>query len=410
MKHAGIVFAVALLFAFGAEAQLFMVKGRTYPVGPNPCAIACADLNGDDYLDIVTADRGTLTDTREQRPANDELSILLGGADLGFEKLHPSLKTDFGPYAVVLANIDAMKWPDIVVASFHATRGHPISLFLNLKPEGIFRPIEFAVPLDKLDYARHRDGDNQPIFTLPGITSIAVQDLNGDGLRDLVATAWSCDSILVFSGHAENHFAPPVHFAAPGGPRDLVLADFDGDNANDLAVAMYSTGEIALWRGNAKGEFMPVGRFSTRGRLPVALAAADFNGDAKRDLAVAHCHADDSLVVFYGDGNFGFSLSQEILLAPDRERIEAEIRDVIAEDINGDGRPDLVAACHASREVVVCVNQESGGTPPRFAMERYTFPEGRPRAVCTGDFDRNGSKDIAVALWDANAVGLMIRR
>jgi hypothetical protein len=410
MKRLFFLLVWAQIMILDAQAQLFMVKGRTYPVGPNPCAIACADLNGDDYLDIVTTDRGILTDTREQRPANDELSILLGGADLGFEKLHPSLKTDFGPYAVVLANIDAMKWPDIIVASFHATRGHPVSLFLNLKPEGIFRPYEFAVPLDKLDYARHRDGDNQPIFTLPGITALAVQDLNGDGLRDLVATAWSCDSIFVFSGHAETYFAAPVHFAAPGGPRDLVLADFNADNATDMAVAMYATGEIALWRGNPKGEFTPAGRFPTRGRLPVAIATADFDGDGRRDLAVAHGHADDSIVVFYGDGNFGFSISQEILLAPERERIEAEIRDLVAEDVSGDGRADLVAACHASREVAVCVNQEAAGGLPRFAIERYTFPEGRPRAICTGDFDRNGSKDLAVALWDVNAVGLMIRR
>ena len=41
--------------------------------------------------------------------------------------------------------------------------------------------------------------------------------------------------------------------------------------------------------------------------------------------------------MFYGDGGFEFSISQEIMLGKDRQILEHEIRDVVVHDINGDG-------------------------------------------------------------------------
>ncbi|MDP2324874.1 MAG: VCBS repeat-containing protein, partial [Gammaproteobacteria bacterium] len=98
------------------------IRPQEFSVGPNPSAIVAVDINGDGLPEIITADRGELSDLREERPANDELSLLIAKGDLKYEKHHPSLKTDFGPYAIAVANIDAHKWPDILVGNFHAAR------------------------------------------------------------------------------------------------------------------------------------------------------------------------------------------------------------------------------------------------------------------------------------------------
>jgi len=353
-----------------ATADTFF-RSATIPVGPNPSAVAAADLNDDGLPDIVTADRGVLTEPREERPANDELSVLLAQEPLEYERYHPSLKSGFAPYAIAIANIDALKWPDIVVANFHAVRQRHIALFLNLKNEGIFKPVTFEIPVEGLSYHQHRDGDNVPLFTKPGLTAVRIRDFDGDSLRDLVAASWSSDVLVYMPGHAEKYFGAPRFLEAPGAPRDLDLADFDGDGNTDLVVCLYATGEAALWRGDGAGGFEEIERITTRGRLPAQVRAADFNNDGHQDFAVAQIYTEDSVVICYGDGEFGFSVSQELALGEDRDVLEHEIRDLAVADFDNNGRPDLAAACFASQQVAVFMNRSEGtGLPQRYERER----------------------------------------
>lgn len=399
------------LLACDARAQMLELS-RSFRIGPNPRDIVAADLNGDNWPEIITADTGVLADGREERPANDELSLLMAQGNLEYVKHHPSLKTGFAPYGIAVANIDELKMPDIVVVSFLEVRHRDITLYRNL-PDGLFETIDFRVPDEGLTYCRHLDGDSQPIFTKPGLTSLVIDDLNGDGYRDIVTTAWSCDALVFVPGDPKPkvYFGPPKYFMAPGGPRDVKLADFDKDGLKDLAVVYHTTGEIGLWRGDGQGNFQEVTRFPTRGRLPNDLQVADMDSDGIPDLIVSHQHTDDSVVVFYGDGGFEFSVSQEVLLGEQRNVLEKEIRDMIVEDLTGDGRPEIAAACFASSEVAVLINQgSSGAKAQQFRTEAYTIKEGRPRAVCAADFNQDKKRDLAVALWEPDTVLLMLQR
>ena len=384
------------------------MPAKLTPVGPNPSAIACRDLNDDGYMDIVTADRGQLADPREERPANDELSVLLGDAKNGFTRQTPSLKTGFGPYSLVIANVDGLKWPDIVVANFHEVRHRDITAFLNLRAEDIFKPVEIRLPDEALGYARQKDGEGVPLFTKPGLTSIAVQDVNGDGLRDLLAAAWSSDAIVFMTGDADAIFANPRILPAPGAPRDLRLGDLNGDGKTDMAVAYYATAEVSVWFGEGNGNCAEHNRFTTRGKLPTTVRIADMNGDGLPDIIVSHSHTEDSIVVFYNDSAGAWACSQEICLGKDRNVLECEIRDIVVEDFNFDKRPDIAAACYASDEVIVLMNTSHGPELPlTFSRETYAFPKGKPRALEAADCHGEGRLDLAVALWDADAVGIM---
>ncbi len=402
----------AALLVGTAWSESFEVKPRLMPVGPNPSAIAAADLTGDGIPEIVTCDRGILDDPREERPGNNELSLLIAKAPMEYIQQHPSPRTDIGPYAVVLANVDGLKWPDIIAANFLATNKENISVFLNLQQEGIYKPLGFTIPDETLPYFRQRDGDGVPLFTKPGLTSVVVRDFNDDRLRDLVATAWSSDRLVVMPGHLEKIFDAPKLIPATGGPRDLAVGDFDRDGKADLAVAMYCTNEVALFQGNGQNSFSEITRFPSRGRLPSHVRVGDMNGDGLDDIVVSHASADDSIVIFLGDGDFRFSTSRELMLGKDRGALEYEVRDITLGDFDLDGRTDLAAACFTSATVEVFLGLPPEGPMPVFHHETYRFGKGdaspRPRALCAADFDNNGSPDLAVALWDANAVGLLI--
>jgi hypothetical protein len=278
-------------------------------------------------------------------------------------------------------------------------------------PEGLFEAVQFRVPMETLDYMRHVDGDGVPVFTRPGLTSLAIHDLDKDGYRDVVATGWSSDVLVLFPGTPTEYFGAPRFISAPGGPRDIQITDLNQDGHADLVVSLYTSGEIGLWRGKGDGTFEPAARFLSRGRLPGPVRVADVNGDGRKDLVVAHTHTDDSIVVFYGDGGFGFSVSQEILLGNDRATLECEVRGLVAEDLTGDGRVDLAAACFTGAHVDVLINiSTDSALPQRFRRERYPFKEGRPRALCTADFNRDGKVDLAVAQWEPDAVQLLLAR
>lgn len=402
------LFVLAVIPA--ADAQL-RVRAQPFQVGPNPSSIVVTDINGDGWPEIITADRGTLSDLREERPANDELSLLVAKGDLKYEKHHPSLKTDFGPYAIAVANIDAHKWPDILVASFHAARHRDLNLFLNLNDEGIFKPVHFEVPDDGLGYYRQFNGDGVPVHHKPGLTSLDVGDINRDGLRDVLATGWGSDVLVYFQGNSETYLSPPVITDLPGAPFSLKLADFNHDGILDFAVTLMATNEIAVWQGDGTGSFKEADRFASRGRLPHRIEVADINQDGQKDLVVSHRHTDDSIVIFYGTGKFSFGVSQEIMIGTDRNVLEHDIRDIAIGDFNGDGFPDIAAACFASEQVVVLTTDNSKNKPfLEFPRQTFQFKGGQPRALATGDLNQDQKTDIAVALWGLNAVGLILNQ
>ncbi len=394
-----------------AGGNTFRVHGELYGVGPNPSGIVAVDLTGNGWPDIVTADRGTMRDPRDERPANDELAMLVAEGDLEYS-VHPPLRADFAPYSVVAANVSSPRYPDLVVGSFMATRGRDISYYRNLG-DSLFEPEVYAVPEQALTYARMRDSDDRPVFTQPGVTALVVEDFTGNGHKDIVAAGWSSDVLLVFPGREggedERRFGDPEIISAPGGIRNLAAADFNGDGRLDLATVFYASSEVGIWRGDGQGSFVLETRFPSRGRLPHTIRVADVNGNGHRDLIVSHCHADDSVVIFYGEGGFRFSLSQEILLGEGRDTIEHEIRDVAVADFTGNGRPDIALACYASEQVVVLVNRSGDASiPQQFERESYRFRRGRPRALAVADFNQSGTPDLGVTLWEANDVGLLL--
>jgi hypothetical protein len=411
MMRAAACLIIILLLADSTDAQLFSKHGRRFAVGPNPCFIVAHDLNDDGIPEILTADRGVLSDPNEERPANDEVSYLSATTPLEYVSMTP-LKTGFGPWSILVTNLDGLKAPDLAIASFHATRQQELSVFLNLGNH-LFERKTFTVPQEIVTYHR-QEMDNRPVFTKPGLTATVAGRFTADEYRDLVATGWSSDALLFFPGDPAAILSTPRVIPAPGGPIDIRAADFNGDNHLDLVTAMYSSNEIVLWKGDGAGAFIEVDRFPSRGSLPNRIQLADLNGDGKTDITVSHAHSDDSIVIFFGAGDFSFPVSQEILLGDDRGQVQREIRDLVAEDLNGDGLPDLAVACAApqARQVTVYVNQGPKGAPAvTFSRESYSFNQGEtPRALCAADLNGNGKKDLAVALWGTNTVAFLLGR
>jgi hypothetical protein len=126
---------------------------------------------------------------------------------------------------------------------------------------------------------------------------VAVADLDGDTVPDLVTANANSDDVSVLLGNGDGTFQAAVSFASGFGlgPVSITVADLDGDSLPDLVVANFFSDDMTVLLGNGDGSF-DVDAFLVVGDGPFATAVADLDGDTFADLITANGNSDDVTV------------------------------------------------------------------------------------------------------------------
>jgi hypothetical protein len=295
-----------------------------YTVGRDPESVVVADLTGRGIPDLVVLNTG-----------DRSVTVLRGQGDGTFQTaqtLSLSIDSGFVPVRLALGDFTGDGTPALAVlqrstqsgrAGVLVLRGHGDGTFFqdpNLPDESLSLGINdpFGNYYFQAADLRHDGtldlvygGGGNSVFVALGNgdgtfqqpqslrfqdipTSVAVGDLNGDGIPDLVVTTRTAtfvgpaNSVFVLLGNGDGTFQAPVGYAVPGPSWAAAIGRFHGDGIPDIVVENGT--QVRVLRGNGDGTFEAPTSYlvGVVAGLSGSLVAGDFNGDGAPDLAMAN--------------------------------------------------------------------------------------------------------------------------
>jgi hypothetical protein len=174
---------------------------------------------------------------------------------------------------------------------------------------------------------------------------------------------------------------------------DLISTGNLEANAQIVKEPVGDTQDVAVWLGKGDGSFRARSAYRTAEGYDVVVK--DIDGDGKPDLIAAGAAPHGPITILVNDGGGRFRRDRVV-------RSGARALDVAAEDVNRDGLIDLVVAGSSPRDIGVLVRAPDGSfaAPTRFAA----LGEAAAGAIAVDDLNDDGDVDLAVAGNDRVAV------
>ena len=388
----GVGYASIQVQPVGLTAQGAVPSTPTLGSGP-VVSVRVVNLNGDAYPDVVvTHGPGNFSPTWDLASLpGTGFGSLLGQAVAQVSSQSPY--QDFWTYDVTGDGLEDVLLIGTGTVDIYANNGtgsyKPSSVVSGLVAQPLFVSIDGDLNGDTIPdlvdtysagvevvwgavagggYAYTGPGVTVPVspYTQPG--HFRAQDLNGDGLLDLVGDALANPlsglvATVVLKNLGGGNFAAPVGYATDAVTYP-VFGDLNRDGYADIVVGTNAPG-FAVLVNDTKGGFSLLSRTGS----PVSgVAVADFNADGYLDVAVAEDYGPGA-----GGGvslwlnRLGTNAGVLLPFMPDASVLLGyQVGSIAVGDFNRDGFPDLVVGSRSSAQVEVLLNTLGGGgaAPP----------------------------------------------
>jgi hypothetical protein len=399
------MFVAGFCICLGAHAgTVSFATQQSFATGPAPYSVAIADINGDGKPDVITANYNVTAGGAAVLLNTTSLNASTPTFDAwqGFTTLLSST-------CVTTADINTDGKPDLIVAE--KSYG-VVSVLLNTTAAGASTS-SFSTTQS---FAVGRSGMEQTV-------AVTTADINGDGKPDMITANFAIGTISVFINTTVNAattptFAASVDFPTGTGttntmPRSIASADINGDGKPDLIVANRGDNTVSVFL-NTTVTNGPTPTFTTQqpfatGSNPTSVVADDLNGDGKLDLIVANLF-DNTISVLLNTTTNGVGIASFASQKTFAAGVGTQSAFAAATaDLNGDGKPDVIVAERADNLVSVLVNTTAtNATTPSFSAEQ-TFATGLlPLSVTAADVNGDGKLDLIVANLSGSTVSVLL--
>jgi hypothetical protein len=294
------------------------------PAGFVPASVATGDFNGDGLLDIAVADSST-----------DRVSVFLGNGNGTFQApVNITYGNNPNMYVageVLMGDFNGDGIPDLltVIGSESGQYGYVYLGFGN--GDGTFQPPVAAQGPFTVNGTQEFDGIESNLTA-----AVGVADFNSDGKLDFVVLFGG--ALITYFGNGTTTFKAGYNSSGAPPLASLALGDLNGDGIPDVVVtgvqanSLPASGQsisVSIDRGD--GTFSLTQYAETYPSAVVALT--DFNGDGKLDVAVASQSGEVCITLGNGDGTLSSS-SQCTAVFPQPQAL-------IGGDFSGFGTTDL---------------------------------------------------------------------
>lgn len=240
----------------------------------------------------------------------------------------------------------------------------------------------------------------------------AIDDMNRDGKPDIIMGANNASgtngSILVMLNKSTDSIVSLIRkpgYVIGTQAGHVRTGDLDGDSIPDVISIHNVSGGFAVLRNTSLGDaisFAAAQEFATPAK-PGYFEISDMDGDGKKDIIVAHSN-NNSLSVFRNSsvpGNISFAPGVTFATGNNSAGFSITVG-----DLNGDGKPDIVATNSADSTVSVYKNNSVPGNI--MLSQRVNYKVGSfPNHVAIGDVNLDGYPDIAVVNSSSSTVAIL---
>ena len=240
-----------------------------------------------------------------------------------------------------------------------------------------------------------------------GPSSMAVADLNRDGIKDVAIGGGNTElSILLGVGNG-TFVRQPVVTLVPGGDlfsacNDIGVGDLNRDGIQDLVVPLGNGEGNAILIGEGNGTFQVRSRIQIDENFaPLHVAVADYNRDGLLDIARTMGDGTNGLMqILRGNGDGTFQAPNRYLVPPPNSSVGGIV--IIAGDWNGDAKPDIAFVVGGASAALDVLTNTTGGVPPSLGVASLSL---NPTTV-TGGNSSTGTVTLTAVAPAATTVAI----